>query len=138
MPVELRKRKAHQQPQVSAPPPKKKSAAASKVTKVAEKVKKAVTPKAAKKEEKEEVKPKDVTPEEAAEKEEKEKPKPEAKKAGGKVAPGDAITLEGFGGEILTNDGEKTTLKELVDKSKAGVVLFTYPKASTPGCTSTP
>jgi hypothetical protein len=25
-------------------------------------------------------------------------------------------------------------LKKLVDESKAGVVLFTYPKASTPGC----
>ncbi|EEY14508.1 peroxiredoxin DOT5 [Verticillium alfalfae VaMs.102] len=42
----------------------------------------------------------------------------------------------GFGGEIETNDGKKTTLKALVDESKAGVVLFTYPKASTPGCTT--
>ncbi|KAH6652928.1 thioredoxin-like protein, partial [Truncatella angustata] len=33
-------------------------------------------------------------------------------------------------------DGKKTTLKELVDESKSGVVLFTYPKASTPGCTT--
>ncbi|KAK4237787.1 thioredoxin-like protein [Achaetomium macrosporum] len=48
---------------------------------------------------------------------------------------GDIITLDGFGGEIQTNDGTKTTLKALVDESKAGVVLFTYPKASTPGCT---
>lgn len=50
-----------------------------------------------------------------------------------KVAAGDSITLEGFGGEIETNDGEKTTLKKLLDESKNGVVLFTYPKASTPG-----
>ncbi|KAK3307914.1 merozoite capping protein-1, partial [Chaetomium strumarium] len=49
---------------------------------------------------------------------------------------GDIITLDGFGGEIETNDGTKTTLKALVDESKAGVVLFTYPKASTPGCKS--
>lgn len=47
---------------------------------------------------------------------------------------GDSITLEGFGGEIETNDGEKTTLAKLVADSKAGIVLFTYPKASTPGC----
>lgn len=47
---------------------------------------------------------------------------------------GDSVTLEGFGGEIETNDGDKTTLAKLVSDSKAGVVLFTYPKASTPGC----
>jgi peroxiredoxin Q/BCP len=47
---------------------------------------------------------------------------------------GDVVDLEGFGGEIELQDGKKTTLKELVDESKAGVVLFTYPKASTPGC----
>lgn len=52
----------------------------------------------------------------------------------GKPAVGDTIALDGFGGEIETNDGVKTTLKALVDESKAGVVLFTYPKASTPGC----
>jgi len=49
---------------------------------------------------------------------------------------GDVINLDGFGGEIELNDGAKTTLKELVDKSKSGVVIFTYPKASTPGCKS--
>lgn len=47
---------------------------------------------------------------------------------------GDTIALDGFGGEIETNDGTKTNLKELVATSKSGVVLFTYPKASTPGC----
>ena len=51
-----------------------------------------------------------------------------------KIAAGDTITLEGFGGKVETNDGEKVTLKKLVDDSKSGVVLFTYPKASTPGC----
>jgi len=53
-----------------------------------------------------------------------------------KVAAGDTISLETFGGEIETNDGTKTTLEKLVDESRAGVVLFTYPKASTPGCTT--
>lgn len=55
---------------------------------------------------------------------------------GGAPKPGDSITLDGFGGEIETNDGDKTTLATLVSDSKAGVVLFTYPKASTPGCKS--
>jgi thioredoxin-dependent peroxiredoxin len=47
---------------------------------------------------------------------------------------GQTISLEGFGGEVETHDGQTTNLKKLVDESKAGVVLFTYPKASTPGC----
>lgn len=46
----------------------------------------------------------------------------------------DTIDLETFGGEIETNEGVKTTLKKLVEESQSGVVLFTYPKASTPGC----
>ena len=50
------------------------------------------------------------------------------------LAVGDTIQLEGFGGEVETQDGEKTNLKQLVDESESGVVLFTYPKASTPGC----
>ena len=53
-----------------------------------------------------------------------------------KLEAGDIIELEGFGGEIETNDGKKTTLKSLVDESKDGVVIFSYPKASTPGCKS--
>lgn len=47
---------------------------------------------------------------------------------------GDTLSLDGFGGEIETNEGVKTTLKALVDSSESGVVLFTYPRASTPGC----
>ncbi|KAJ9658110.1 thioredoxin peroxidase dot5 [Coniosporium apollinis] len=58
------------------------------------------------------------------------------KPSGGVPAAGATIDLEGFGGEVETNDGAKTTLKQLVEQSKAGVVLFTYPKASTPGCTT--
>lgn len=51
---------------------------------------------------------------------------------------GDKIDLDGFGGEIETNDGDKTTLKDLLEESKSGIVLFTYPRASTPGCELAP
>ncbi|KYK60537.1 AhpC/TSA family protein [Drechmeria coniospora] len=107
MPVELRKRKAPQPPPAPTPPAKKKAAAKQAPAK------KAAAP--------------------------KEDPKPaESKKAVAKqaVAVGDALNLDDFGGEVETNDGEKTSLKKLVEQSKAGVVLFTYPKASTPGCTT--
>lgn len=53
-----------------------------------------------------------------------------------KVTVGETISLDGFGGEIETNEGATTSLKKLVDESTNGVVLFTYPKASTPGCTT--
>lgn len=124
MPVELRKRKAHQQPTEAAPPAKKKST----VAKAADKVKKAI--KGDKKDTATKAEPKKTEAKKVAE------PKKAAAKKDGKVAPGDVIDLETFGGDIETNDGEKTTLKQLVDESEAGVVLFTYPKASTPGCTS--
>ncbi|KAK3905115.1 peroxiredoxin DOT5 [Staphylotrichum tortipilum] len=107
MPMELRKRKAAPAPPPPAPAAKKQAKAA----------KPAPKPKAA-----------------APVKEDK----PAAAATNGSPAApavGDTITLDGFGGEIETNDGAKTTLKALVDASKAGVVLFTYPKASTPGCT---
>lgn len=107
MPVELRKRKA---PPPAPEPPAKKT---SKVSKAVAKVKDAVASKPA-------------APAKAN----------GASKPAAKPVVGHVITLEGFGGEIETNDGEKTTLKALVDESKSGVVLFTYPKASTPGCKS--
>lgn len=47
---------------------------------------------------------------------------------------GDNIDLGRYSGEIELNNGQKTTLKKLVDASNSGVVLFTYPRASTPGC----
>lgn len=109
MPVELRKRKAHQQPAAAAPAPKKAATKPKAPAKQADKEDKA----AAK-----------TTPNGDDEK----------KKAPSKVAPGDVINLDGFGGDIETNEGVKTSLKKLVDESKSGVVLFTYPKASTPGC----
>lgn len=52
------------------------------------------------------------------------------------LVPGEVINVNGFGGEILTHAGEKTTLKSLLESSENGVMLFTYPKASTPGCKS--
>lgn len=122
MPVELRKRKA------AAPAPEPPAKKPSKVGKTAAKVK-------------------DVAKETAAKvagtangSSKKTVPKPAAAAAAaatsGKPVEGDVISLDGFGGEIDTHDGTKTTLKALVDESKAGVVLFTYPKASTPGCES--
>lgn len=47
---------------------------------------------------------------------------------------GDTVALDDFGGQIETNDGKQVTLKDLVNSSESGVVLFTYPRASTPGC----
>jgi len=107
MPPELRKRKAPASEPAPAPPAKKKGP----VAKAVAKVKEAVTPKSKAKA--------STTNGEAS--------------SAAKIAVGDVITLEGFGGEIETNDGTKVTLKQLVDESKGGVVLFTYPKASTPG-----
>lgn len=49
---------------------------------------------------------------------------------------GEIININGFGGDVLTHTGEKTTLKSLLESSQNGVMLFTYPKASTPGCKS--
>jgi peroxiredoxin Q/BCP len=124
MAPELRKRKAPQ----PAPEPPAKKPAKSKVAKAAEKVKEAVTGKPAKDA------PKTKTNGSAAAAPAPVDAPAPAASAGGKPVVGEIINLEGFGGEIETNDGTKTTLKALVDESKAGVVLFTYPKASTPGC----
>lgn len=62
------------------------------------------------------------------------KAKAKAMDSSGPVKVGDTIDLSTFGGEVETNEEQKTTLAKLVEESKAGVVLFTYPKASTPGC----
>jgi len=99
--VELRKRKAHQEP-TTVQVKKTKAIEKKPVPKVAPKETEAV-------------------------------PAAEAKTKVPKA--GDTISLDDFGGSIETHEGTKTTLKQLVEESKAGVVLFTYPKASTPGCT---
>lgn len=49
---------------------------------------------------------------------------------------GDVLSQDEFGGAVETQDGNTTSLKALIDSSDSGVVLFTYPKASTPGCKS--
>jgi thioredoxin-dependent peroxiredoxin len=119
MPVELRKRKPREAPPAPAPPAKKK-AAATKAKPAPAKVapaKKAAAEKPAPKK-----------------KGDEKKDKPAAPAASKAPAVGETIMLEGFGGELETHDGKKTTLKELVGDSEGGVVLFTYPKASTPGC----
>ncbi|KAF7920309.1 uncharacterized protein EAE98_009002 [Botrytis deweyae] len=154
MPVTLRKRPAPAEPPAPAPPAKKKSTVAKSVAKVKETVKKAAEPKATKATK---ATPPSKTNGSKAKTETKvEAPAPlpqvKASKASAaapapapapattatttKAVVGETIDLKGFGGEIETNEGEKTTLEKLVSESKNGVVLFTYPKASTPGCTT--
>ncbi|KAI1931940.1 thioredoxin peroxidase dot5 [Ophidiomyces ophidiicola] len=106
MPMELRKRKAPTEPK-DAPVAKKK------VTKVAASKAKAPKPKATSK---------------------------ELKKNATSSAPevptvGTVLDLEQYQDEIQLQDGTQSSLKALIESSENGVVLFTYPKASTPGCT---
>ncbi|PQE27567.1 TSA family protein [Rutstroemia sp. NJR-2017a BBW] len=119
MPVTLRKRPAKEPPAAApAPPAKKKGTVAKAVAKVKETVKKP-EPKAAKGKAKSEP---------AAPTAPAEPPAPKvngAKKAPTKVAVGDIIDLEGFGGEIETNDGKKTTLKKLVDENSYTSITVT-------------
>ena len=117
--VELRKRPA---PPPAAPPAKKKAAPKSKAKK-----EHATTAEAVAEEQPataDNAVAEDVAKDDTAE--------TKAKTSSGPPKQGDKINLEGFGGEIETNDGQKTTLAQLVKSSKKGVVLFTYPKASTP------
>lgn len=130
MPVELRKRPP---PKETATPPPTAKRSSNPVKKFAEKAKEAVSgakksangtttasaPAAA---------AEDPTPTSA--------PVAPAKNgsASSKIAVGETVDLEGFGGTVQTHDGQDTTLKQLVEKSLAGVVIFTYPRASTPGC----
>ena len=116
--VELRKRPA---PPAAPPPAKKKAAPKGKAKKVAPAVEEPVA---------------EPVTDGAIAKAAKQKVDAVAAKTGTAAPPkqGDSIDLSAFGGEIETNEGEKMTLARLVESSKAGVVLFTYPKASTPGC----
>ncbi|TLS31174.1 hypothetical protein PpBr36_02415 [Pyricularia pennisetigena] len=119
MAPELRKRKALAQP--APPPPAKKKTSPKPKAAEPTKGKKVTTP------------PKETQPEKSKSPVNgKDSVKPAASTPA-KV--GDVVDLDGFGGEVETHDGKKVTLKQLVDESKAGVVLFTYPKALTPGCT---
>ncbi|KAJ9498025.1 thioredoxin peroxidase dot5 [Exophiala xenobiotica] len=130
MPVELRKRPAPKEPATAPPPTKRGSGAGNTVERLAEKAKAAVTNKATKD---------DSAPTAAAEAPitAAAEPKPNGTAStGGKIGVGEKIALDGFGGTLQTNDGQDVTLKDLLDKSLAGIVVFTYPKASTPGCTT--
>jgi len=125
MPVELRKRK--EAPPAPVRPAKKKAPAKAKKTDsektVVEKVQDTVSETV------------EAVKEAVVGKTNGEASQPAAGKATGAAKTGETIDLETFGGEVETHDGTKTTLARLVEKSKGGVVLFTYPKASTPGCT---
>ncbi|KAG5996268.1 hypothetical protein E4U54_002626 [Claviceps lovelessii] len=145
MPVVLRKRKAPQLPPAPAPPRKKtargpaeKKAGGQVADKAAGQAKASATPR--KKEQKKEEEKKEEKKEEQAGVSKKDASPPAAESAAPaaakKVAVADVIDLDGFGGEVETNEGKKTNLKDLVEGSGSGVVLFTYPKASTPGCTT--
>lgn len=115
--VELRKRPA---PPPAPPPAKKKAAPKSKAKKdepVADEPAATAGADAAA-----ETAAKDVIAETAA----------KSSSSSGPPHQGDKIDLDSFGGEIETNDGQKVTLAQLVQSSEKGVVLFTYPKASTP------
>ena len=52
------------------------------------------------------------------------------------LAVGDTVDFNsGIGSiEVTTHDGKNVTLKTLHGQSDGGIVIFTYPKASTPGC----
>lgn len=134
--VELRKRKTP--PPAPEPKPKKerktKAKTASNGDAPAEKVPEKALEKAPEKAPEPEAvaEPSTAAPEITA----KEEEKPAKKAKSGPPKTGETIDLEGFGGEVETNEERKVTLKSLVDESEAGVVLFTYPKASTPGCRS--
>lgn len=119
--VELRKRPPPKE--TATPPPAAKRGGSSTLKKLADKAKAAVTSKSSK--------------DSSA-----DAPVPVTEANGsaagtGKIEVGKAIELDGFGGTVQTNDGNDVTFKELLDKSAGGVVIFTYPRASTPGCKHT-
>lgn len=60
-----------------------------------------------------------------------------------KASVGSKIALAGFGGTVSTHEGRQVSVQELLQEVETspggkgqGLVLFTYPKASTPGCTT--
>lgn len=132
MPVELRKRPPPKET-ATPPPTAKRGTGTSTVKKLAEKAKAAVL-----------LKKNNNNDDSAATEAE---PVPAAKvtkasangsgtsgNAGGKISVGETINLDGFGGTVQTHDGTEVTLQGLLERSTAGVVIFTYPRASTPGC----
>lgn len=124
MPVELRKRPP---PKETATPPPTAKRSSNPVKKLAEKAKEAVSG-AKKSANGTAAAAEDPTPASA------QVAPAKNGSASSKIAVGETVDLEGFGGTVQTHDGQDTTLKQLVEKSLAGVVIFTYPRASTPGC----
>ena len=145
MPVELRKRPPPKEP--AAPPPAAKRGSSSTVKKLADKAKAAVM--GNKSTDSTEPTAAAVEPEQPVTTETAAPIIPEtvpavpdtapanangSAKRSGKLTVGDKIDLDGFGGTVQTHDGTDVTVSQLLEKSGAGIVLFTYPKASTPGC----
>ncbi|KAM5449628.1 thioredoxin peroxidase dot5 [Microsporum audouinii] len=124
MAPELRKRKAPAPAPVAEPKAKRGTKAGAKAEPKKE-------PKKAPKEEKKAAEPEPEAKVEAEKVEEVEDNKPAS------LVPeeGDVLDLSLFEDEIELNDGTKTSFKALLEESKDGVAVFTYPKASTPGCT---
>ncbi|RMD42360.1 hypothetical protein DV735_g2763, partial [Chaetothyriales sp. CBS 134920] len=56
--------------------------------------------------------------------------------SGDKRAVGKKIKLSGFGGQVTTHENKSVAVKDLLEESSKGIVIFTYPRASTPGCTT--
>ncbi|DAA76357.1 TPA_exp: hypothetical protein A8136_0671 [Trichophyton benhamiae CBS 112371] len=148
MAPELRKRKAPAPAPVAEPKAKRgtKAGAKAEPKKAAPKEKKAAAAAAAaaaapaesEKADKKEEKKEEETEEKKEEEEEKKEDKGEEaeEKAASRVPEeGDVLDLSQFEVEIELNDGTKTSFRKLLEESKEGVVVFTYPKASTPGCT---
>lgn len=150
MAPELRKRKAPAPAPVAEPKAKRGSKAGAKAEpkKAAPKEKKAAAAAAAaappaaepekadKKEEKKEKKEEKKEEEIEEKKEAKGEEETGEKAAGGVPEEGDVLDLSQFEAEIELNDGTKTSFRKLLEESKEGVAVFTYPKASTPGCKS--
>lgn len=122
--VELRKRKTPDTPAPPKPAPSKKKS----TTSISSKAAKDATASAA-------AAPKDEKPAAPAAAAPAEA-KPSSTNG---LATGDALSAASapwLSASITTQDGTATSISALVAASKAGVVLFTYPKASTPGCTT--
>ncbi|EZG01949.1 hypothetical protein H106_07985 [Trichophyton rubrum CBS 735.88] len=140
MAPELRKRKAPAPAPVAEPKAKRGSKAGAKAEpkKAAPKEKKAAAaapPAEPEKADKTEEKKEEKKEEEIEEKKEDKGEEAEEKAAGRVPEEGDVLDLSQFEAEIELNDGTKTSFRKLLEESKEGVVVFTYPKASTPGCT---
>lgn len=115
---------------------KKAAAAAAKEEKAAEKAAAAAEKKASEKPAESSDKKEEPAAAAAAPAEEKkadDKPA-EEKKEIKTLKVGDALPADLS--SVKTDDGEDTTLTALLEKSSKGIIVFAYPSASTPGCTS--